>query len=66
MAALSSNQIHWELRAKEARELAEQIADPMAKQAMLDIATNYDNTAKRAEARDAHIPLPRENNGDGQ
>ena len=60
MPALSRDQSHWELRAKEARALAEQIADPVARHAMLEIAANYEKIAKRAEARDARIPTPPE------
>jgi hypothetical protein len=49
---------HWLTRAKEARQVAETIADPEAKRAMLDIAANYEKVAKRAEARDAGVPFP--------
>jgi hypothetical protein len=58
--ALSKDQNHWEQRAKEARALAEHIADPVAKRAMLEIAASYEKIAKRAEARDARIPTPPE------
>jgi hypothetical protein len=58
--ALSKDQNHWERRAKEARALAEQITDPVAKRAMLEIAASYEKIAKRAEARDARIPTPPE------
>ena len=45
-------------RAKEARDIAEQIADADAKGAMLEIAANYEKLAKRAEAREAGKPFP--------
>jgi CheY-like chemotaxis protein len=57
MPNLFGNAEHWLVRAKEAREMAEKIADPAARQAMTDIATNYDMIAKRAEAREVGVPL---------
>ena len=39
---------HWRARAKEARELAEQMADDVAKAAMLEIAADYEKVADRA------------------
>ena len=44
---------HWLDRAKEARALAEQIADPEAKRTMLKNADDYDRLAQRAEERAA-------------
>ena len=48
---------HWSGRADEARAMAANIVDPAAKQAMLDIAANYEKIAKRAEAKEAGVPL---------
>jgi hypothetical protein len=42
---------HWRDRAKEARAMAEDMADPVSKQKMLDVAANYEHLAKRAEDR---------------
>jgi hypothetical protein len=39
--------------------MAEEITDPKAKRDMLEIAENYDKLAKRAEAREAHVVIPR-------
>ena len=58
MSALSSNQTHWLQRAQEARAMAEQLADREARQAMLEIAENYEKIAKRAEAREVGVPMP--------
>lgn len=52
--------MHWELRAREARQLADAMTDPDAKQAMLTIAASYEKIAKRAEAREARVPMPSE------
>jgi hypothetical protein len=50
---------HWVARAREARELASQMMDdPVARQAMLAVADNYEVVAKRAEARAAGVDLP--------
>lgn len=58
MMPLFGSSEHWLARAQEARDMAENIADPEAKRAMLEIAANYEKVAKRAEARDAGIPFP--------
>jgi hypothetical protein len=42
---------HWRDRAKEARELAQKIADPESQKRMLGIADEYEKLAKRAEIR---------------
>jgi hypothetical protein len=42
---------HWRQKADEARRMADQLADPEAKQAMLEIAASYEQLAKIAEAR---------------
>ncbi len=44
---------HWLDRAKEARALAEQIADAEAKRTMLGIADDYERLAQRAQERAA-------------
>lgn len=48
---------HWFARADEARAMAANIVDPAARQAMLDIAASYEKIAKRAEAKEAGIPM---------
>jgi hypothetical protein len=50
-------QQHWELRAREARAMADSIGAPDAKRAMLGIAENYEKIAKRAEAKEARVPM---------
>jgi hypothetical protein len=52
------NAQHWRDRAAEARAMAAQIDDLVAKQAMLTIAESYDRIAERAAAR-ALRPNPR-------
>jgi plasmid stability protein len=47
------NARHWRARAEEARELAEQMANPEAKRIMLGIAVSYVALAKMAGERDA-------------
>ena len=50
MERLSINHpAYWRKRAKEARGMAEELADAFAKQAMLDIARSYDNLAVLTE-----------------
>jgi hypothetical protein len=49
--AIATDPQHWRTRAAEARAMAEQITDAKAKQAMLDIAKNYEQIAKRVEQR---------------
>jgi hypothetical protein len=44
---------HWLDRAKEARALAEQMADPKAKRTMLKNADDYERLAHRAKERAA-------------
>ena len=46
---------HWLDRAKEARALAETIADLEAKRVMLGIADDYERLAQRAEERAARL-----------
>jgi hypothetical protein len=42
---------HWRRRAADAYRLAEQLDDPLAKNAMLDIARSYEQLAVLAEAK---------------
>jgi acyl CoA:acetate/3-ketoacid CoA transferase alpha subunit len=49
---------HWLMRAREAREMAEQMNDSVARAAMITVAENYEIVAKRAEAREAHVSMP--------
>jgi hypothetical protein len=49
----------WRDRAEEARVVAEQIVDPMAKQSMLSMAARYDKLADDAVAHQAQIPPPK-------
>jgi hypothetical protein len=48
---------HWLARAKQVREAAILIGNPDARQAMLEIAENYEKMAKRAEAQEAGVKL---------
>lgn len=58
MPAIYGSSEHWIARAKEAREMAAQIDDREAKQAMIAVAENYEKIAKRAEAREAGVDMP--------
>ena len=42
---------HWRQRAKEGRDMAEQMTDKVAKQKMLEIADDYEKLAVRAAKR---------------
>jgi hypothetical protein len=42
---------HWRSRAEEARTVAEQLTDPIAKAMMLQIAEDYDRIADHAQQR---------------
>jgi hypothetical protein len=42
---------HWRQRAKQSRDLAKQLEDPMAKQTLLEIAQSYEQLAELAEKR---------------
>ena len=41
---------YWRERAREARRIADELADAVAKQTMIEIALSYDNLAVLAEA----------------
>ena len=50
---------HWRDSSKEARAMAEGMADSVSKQKMLDVAANYERLAKRAEdRRTGNAPKP--------
>lgn len=40
---------HWRKRAEEARIVAEQMTDPDAKEAMMNVAASYDRLARVAQ-----------------
>jgi hypothetical protein len=50
-ASVALNPKHWRKRAKEARNLADKMNDPLAKAMMLLIAKDYELLAERAEER---------------
>jgi hypothetical protein len=45
---------HWRNRAEQARVLAEQMNDSLAREMMLRIASNYDQIAEQAS-----VPIPK-------
>jgi hypothetical protein len=51
MPILLNNPAHWHLRAQEARLLAAQLEDSVAKEATLRIADEYERLAVRATKR---------------
>jgi len=42
---------HWRERAEEARRVADAVDDPIAKAAMLRIASDYEQIAEQAQSR---------------
>jgi hypothetical protein len=52
MPRLLNNLAHWHLRAQEARLLASQLEDLVAKAATLKIAEEYERLASRAAQRE--------------
>jgi hypothetical protein len=48
MPELLNSPTHWRLRAQEARRLAQQLKDPEAKAAKLEMAHKYERLAARA------------------
>jgi len=51
MGLLYNDPEHWRQRAKEARQLALKMADPVGRSAMLEIADRYERLAVRAIER---------------
>jgi hypothetical protein len=51
MPHLLNDPAHWNLRAQEARTLANQLDDPQANAVALEIAEQYERLAVRAAAR---------------
>lgn len=51
MADLLNDPDHWRQRAEEARTRAEGFTDASSRQAMFQIAENYDQLARHAESR---------------
>jgi hypothetical protein len=51
--SLINDPAYWRERAAEARRIAEQLADAVAKQTMLEIARSYDNLAELTEKHPA-------------
>lgn len=47
---------YWEQRAEEARRLAAQLSDPVAQQALLEIALSYQAIADLAKTRTIRKP----------
>jgi hypothetical protein len=56
MTDLLKDPAHWRERAEEARRVAEALADPKARQTMLEIAESYERLAERALVRTARRP----------
>jgi hypothetical protein len=51
--SLLNDPAHWHARAKEARQIANQLNDAVVRSAMLRIAQGYDMMATNAERRNA-------------
>jgi hypothetical protein len=49
--SLRDDPAHWHRRAAEARRIADQLDDPIAKETMRDIANSYERLAELAEAK---------------
>jgi hypothetical protein len=49
--AIIEDPTHWQQRAEEARKVADQLDDPIAKRTMLDVARSYEQLAALAEAK---------------
>ena len=49
---------HWRRRAEEARHIADQLDDPVAKETMRDIARSYEQLATLAEKNRAPKETP--------
>ena len=48
---LADDPAHWQRRAEEARRIADQLDDPIAKKTMRDIALSYERLATLAEKK---------------
>jgi hypothetical protein len=57
---------YWQERAEEARAMATDMDDPMARGTMLGIAEGYEKIAKRAEAREAGVDLATSRGNDAE
>jgi hypothetical protein len=57
-AIMPLNPMHLRTRAREARLLAEQITDAVAKQTMLDVAADYERLAEQLE-KESSTPAPK-------
>jgi hypothetical protein len=51
-ASVAIDSKHWRKRAEKARDLADSMSDPLAKELMLGIAKDYEFLAERAEQRE--------------
>ena len=49
--SLADDPAHWQRRAEEARRVADQLDDPIAKKTMRDIALSYERLAALAEKK---------------
>ena len=49
--AIIEDPTHWQQHAEEARKVADQLDDPIAKRTMLDVARSYEQLAALAEAK---------------
>jgi hypothetical protein len=56
MTDLLKDPAHWRARAAEARRVADTVADPKARQSMLEIAESYERLAERAQIRSTKHP----------
>ncbi len=57
MNPLRDEASHWFARAADARKIAAELTDPVARRKMFAVAENYMKIAREAEARDrAHEP----------
>ena len=50
-SSIANDPAHWRRRAEEARRVADQLDDPIAKKTMRDIATSYERLATLAEVK---------------
>ena len=57
LSSLFINPCHWLHRAEEMRALAKDMKDDTANQSLLRLAEEYEELAKRAEARSAGMQL---------